>query len=280
MRSRARMEESKEVKGKSFDSDRPPLIVLENSKSCAQFSDFISTTILQWVSAGVLSVWGEIGQVSPPYLVLPLTVEPSKPRLCHDKRYLNLWIKDLPFKLDHLSDLPRYVLPGHYQTTFDEKSCFQHIYLHPSSCTFFGLQWQGFYFTFCTLPFGWKASAFLYHNLGLAVSGAARSFGVPLAQYIDDRHLGQLLVQSPKQPWAPSCQNTEAAAYILCYLLVEAGYFVNLSKSQCTPSTCGTFLGFLCDSIRRAFLIPEEKKVKFKVLRENSDVKNSSAFCR
>ena len=111
-----------DFKGKSFDSDRPSPIVLGSSKSCAQFSDFISTTILQWVSAGVLSIWGEIGQVSPPYLVLPLTVEPSKPRLCNDERYLNLWIKDLPFKLDHLSDLPRYFLPEHYQTTFDEKS--------------------------------------------------------------------------------------------------------------------------------------------------------------
>ena len=142
-----------DFKGKSFASDRPPPIVLKNSRSCAQFSDFISTTILQWVSAGVLSVWGQIGRVSPPNLVLPLTIEPSKPRLCHDERYLNLWIKDLPFKLDHLSDLPRYVLPGHYQTTFDEKSGYQHVYLHPSSRTFFGLYWQGFYFTFCTLPF-------------------------------------------------------------------------------------------------------------------------------
>ena len=111
-----------DFKGRSFDSDRPPPIVLENSKSCAPFSDFISSTILQWVSAGVLSVWGEVGRVPPPYLVLPLTVESSKPRLCHDERYLNLWIKDLPFKLDHLSDLPRYVLSGHYQTSFDEKS--------------------------------------------------------------------------------------------------------------------------------------------------------------
>ena len=149
-------------------------------------------------------------------------------------------------------------MPGHYQTTFDEKSGYQHVYLHPSSRTFFGLYWQGFYFTFCTLSFGWKASAFLYHNLGLAVSGAARSFGVPLSQYIDDRHLGQLLVQSSKQPWAPSYQNAE-----------EAGYFVNLSKSQCTPSTFVTFLGFICNSIRQAFFIPEEKKVKFKVLKEN-----------
>ena len=113
---------SGDFKGRSFDSDRPPSIVLENSKSCAQFSDFISSTILQWVKAGVLSVCGEISWVPPPYLILPLTVESSKPHLCHDERYLNLWIKDLPFKLDYLSDLVRYVLPGHYQTSFDEKS--------------------------------------------------------------------------------------------------------------------------------------------------------------
>lgn len=42
------------------------------------------------------------------------------------------------------------------------------------------------------LPFGWKVSAFIYHKLGLAVSGAARSLGVPVSQYIDDRNVGEL----------------------------------------------------------------------------------------
>ena len=118
-----------DFKGKSFDSEHPPPIVLENSKSCTQFSDFISATILQWVSAWLFAAWGKIGQVTPPL-----------PCLFHDEHYLNLWIKDLPFKLDHLSHLTRYVLPGHYQTTFDKKSGYQYIYLHPSSHTFFSLQ--------------------------------------------------------------------------------------------------------------------------------------------
>ena len=112
------------------------------------------------MSAGNLSVWGEIGRVSPPHLVLPLTAEPSKPRLCRDERYLNLWIKGLPFELDDLSDWPRYVLPRHYQTTFDEKSGYQHVYLHPSCLTFFGLYWQGFYFTFCTLRLAGRLELF------------------------------------------------------------------------------------------------------------------------
>ena len=74
------------------------------------------------MAAGVLDVWGRVGEVTLPHLVLPLTVEPSKPRLCHDERYVNLWIRALPFLLDHLPDLPRYVLPGHFQTSFNDKS--------------------------------------------------------------------------------------------------------------------------------------------------------------
>ena len=104
-------------------------------------------------------MWGRVGEVTPPHLVLPLTVEPSKPCLCHDERYLNLWIRDLPFRLDHLPDLPRYVLPGHFQTSFDDKSGYQHVLLHPSSRTYFGLEWNDVYFVFRALPFGWRASA-------------------------------------------------------------------------------------------------------------------------
>ena len=117
--------------------------------------------------------------MSSPHLALPITIEPSKPRLCHDERFLNLWIRDLPFKLDHLADLPRYVLPGHFQTTFEDKSGYQHVRLHPSSETYFGLEWDNFFFVFRTLPFSWKASAHIYHNLGLVVSHAARSLGSP-----------------------------------------------------------------------------------------------------
>ena len=143
-----------DFKGRSFDSDRPPPIVLENSKLALHFRISFPPLYCNGFRPESCRFGAKLGRVPPPYLALPLTVESSKRRLYHDERYLNLWIKDLPFKLDHLSDLPRYVLSGHYQTSFDEKSGYQHVYLHPSSRTFFGLQWQGFYFTFCTLPFG------------------------------------------------------------------------------------------------------------------------------
>ena len=179
-------------------------------------------------------------------MVFPLTVESSKPRLCHDEQYLNLWIRDLPFRLDHLPDLPRYVLPGYFQTSFDDKSGYQHVLLHSSSLTYFGLEWNDVYFVFRTLPFGWKASAFIYHNLGLFVTGAARSLGVPVPQYIDDRHVGQLFRSPAHASLVPSKVLAEAAAYIMCCLLIEAGYFIGNAKSQWVASTIDRFLGFLC----------------------------------
>lgn len=126
-------------KGSSYDSLFSPPMRLDIAKVCEQFRDFITDTVVDWVDAGVLAVRGRVGEVTSPHLVLPLTAEPSKPCLYHDERFLNLWIKDLPFRLDHLPDLPRYVLPG------------QRVLLHPSSRTFFDLEWNGVYFFFFAL---------------------------------------------------------------------------------------------------------------------------------
>ena len=154
-------------KGRCYDSAVPPVSASPNSPCCCRFCDFIDSTALDWISQGVIKVHGVVGDCSPSHLVLPLTVEPTKPRLCHDERFPNLWTRDLPFKLDHLPDLPRYVLPGHFQTTLDDKNGYQHFKIHPDSQEFFSFSWRGYNFAFCTLPFGWKASAFYITTLAL-----------------------------------------------------------------------------------------------------------------
>ena len=56
----------------------------------------------------------------------------------------------------------------------------------------------------------------------------------------------------------------------MCYSLVEAGYFISLAKSQSIPLTCERFLGFVCDSVRQALIIPQDKRNKFATLREDT----------
>ena len=94
--------------GKFFNSPFPAKMEFPNSPICAQFEEFISS-IIDRVQNGSLVFRGRVGQVEAPHLVVPITVEPSKPRMCHDEWFLNLWIKDCPFSLDYLSDLPRYI---------------------------------------------------------------------------------------------------------------------------------------------------------------------------
>ena len=48
-----------------------------------------------------------------------------------------------------------------------------------------------FFLKYRTISFGWKANAYIYHNIGMAATSRIRLFGVPCSQYIDDRHVGQ-----------------------------------------------------------------------------------------
>ena len=181
---------------------------------------------------------------------MPITIESSKPRMCHDERFLNLWIRDLPFSLDLIADLPRYVHKGNFQTTCDDKSGYDHVLLSTESQTYFGLEWRGWFFVFNTRPFGWKASAYLYHSIGLVATSYIRSHGVPCSQYIDDRHFGQLQIRHDAPPCSWSdFQRAQAALYIACYILIDLGYFIGPQKT--------------------AFLMPLDKKIKFTSLRED-----------
>ena len=47
-------------------------------------------SLLQSIEFGAICVWGRVGEVSPPRKVLPILVEPQKPRLCIDARFLHL----------------------------------------------------------------------------------------------------------------------------------------------------------------------------------------------
>ena len=65
----------------------------------------------------------------PMHLVLPMTIEPQKPRLCINARFLNLWMVDTPFSLETLVGVPRFVYPNSYMSKIDDKPGYDHILL-------------------------------------------------------------------------------------------------------------------------------------------------------
>ena len=263
-------------KGRRYDSDLPPIKRFSNHGSCKKFSDFVSKEILRRVATGATRVWGKVNGNDPPHLVLPLTVEPTKPRLCLDARFLNLWMRDMPFSLDRLVDVPRYVYEGSYMTKCDDKSGYDHVSLSLCSQTYVGFEWKGFWFVCTTLPFGWKISPFIYHTIGSAATGFFRARGIPCSLYIDDRLNGELLTASG--PWSvlPEARQEQyrrdaATAAVWCVLIVvtKLGYTIGLSKSVLVPSTTLEYLGFVVDSLNQCFRVPTRKIESFGSLRES-----------
>ena len=202
--------------------------------------------------------------------MLPLTVEPSKPRLCNDDRFLNLWIEDRPFSLDSVQHLPKYVDKGFYQTVCNDKSGYDHIKLHPTSLTYFGFQWGGWFFVSECIPFGWRSSAYIYHTTGLVVSFPPLwSWNIPSSLYIDDRHNGQLsfpgvTLPSAYQTLASGDEvNFALALFLTSYILTSIGYLIGLAKSKLTPPKRGSIPWF-CHRFRATgFYFVVSQKGKF-----------------
>ena len=127
----------------------PPQKQFRNHDSCRNFNGFISNEIINRVRTGAFRVWGEVGVDDPPHPVLSFTVEPSKPRLCLDAQFLNLWMRDAPFSLDKLSDVSRFVYPNSFMTKCDDKSGYDHVLLSEASQSYFGFSFCGLWSVVC-----------------------------------------------------------------------------------------------------------------------------------
>ena len=79
-----------------YKSAEPQSRVFKNHYSCKQFLQFVTETILQRIESEAILVWGKMVEVASPHLVLPMTIEPQKPKLCIDARFLNLLMVDTP----------------------------------------------------------------------------------------------------------------------------------------------------------------------------------------
>ncbi|CAG2211261.1 unnamed protein product [Mytilus edulis] len=224
-------------RGRCYDSSLPKPAYFQNSASCKGFEKFLCDTLLERIANGSLTVIGRVGECDPPLLVLPITIEPSKPRMCHDERYLNLWIKDFPFSLDTLKEVPRLIEKDSFMASLDDKSGYDHILLNPNSRQYFGIQFAGWYMVFNSLPFGFKASAFIYHTTGLVPISYCRSLGVPSLLYIDDRLVCEFKNTSLKKKSGHAELNGVPRVWLPAEQCLVCGYANDVGYQFC--QSCG-----------------------------------------
>lgn len=251
--------------GNSYDSLTPQRFYQKNSDSCRIDPKLVAKTLEERIVNGSLEIVGHIDNLSyedSPICIMPLTLDKTKLRLCHDERYLNLYIEDNPFKLDTLKEVPRLVDQHDLLINTDEKSGYDHVQLSVESRKFFGVMFSGWVLRYRTLPFGFKAACYIYQKIGQYVSGYLRKFGIPVLQYIDDRLFNVSA--------GPRVCDTNGKIYAILQLLTSLGYTLSIHKSVISPTTSLKFLGFIIDSHDKVFKLPEDKRDTFCKLRETA----------
>ena len=77
-----------------------------------------------------------------PKMCLPLGIEPKKPRLFWDGRWLNFMCRYSPCRMDGVEKVPQCAWQGAHQGTLDHEYGFHNIPPHADSGTYFGFKWQ------------------------------------------------------------------------------------------------------------------------------------------
>ena len=108
----------------------------------ASYDGWANNEIESLVQKGSLAAWSTVADTKTqpvPRICLPLGVEPKKPRLIWDARYLNSMCKHSPFQINGVGKVAQCSWKGAQRVTLDHKSGFHNVPPTPESWEYFGL---------------------------------------------------------------------------------------------------------------------------------------------
>lgn len=119
--------------------DRPHKVSFKNHQSLYKHWDFSAKTLLQLVQWGAVEILDDESQIQ---VISPLGVadQDGKLRLILNARYLNVFLKNLEFKYQRLRDALLFLEKDSHMATWNLKSGYYHIFLHPSARKYIGFK--------------------------------------------------------------------------------------------------------------------------------------------
>lgn len=234
----------------------------------AEFEGWVDGEISKLAESGAILRWAEFADITvnpKPTIVLPMGVEPKKPRLFTDGRYLNNMFVHSEFQMDGVGKVSQIAWAGAQQSVMDHASGFHHVPLDPESWKYVGLCWKGEYYVWTVLCFGLSCSPYIYHTLSSAVGEYLRERDVPVLVWLDDFYFTNF---TSTKSWAEAEQvrAAHAASHLVLSVFHRAGYFMSVKKCVLEPTTRLVYLGIECDSSQCRFEVPADKLDKLEVI--------------
>ena len=194
-----------------------------------------------------------------PYIVQPISVATNaagtKQRLIYDCRALNEFQQSPPMRYPRLTDLVRWADEGSDQllASLDAKSAYYGLLVQAGWEEAFGFWWEGQFYVYTVMCFGWRNGPFCYQSLMDVLNAAMRVWlcGIVYAiTYIDDTGLLARAAAMLRVLWAFT------RAFVL------AGITLSSAKSLLKGVRSLLMLGLISCLDKRGFIIPEEKVVR------------------
>jgi hypothetical protein len=242
-----------------FASRYPPKRVFQNFVP-KEFEGWVDSEISSLIEKKVILEWEPSMGGESPTVIAPLLVEPTKPRLIYDARYVNKFMELPEFSLDSVGKFASCGWKGMYTFTMDHKNG----YVLPRTATPICLEILWFYLErkdLCIYHFVfWMVSSPLYtSSLTESVAAFIREIVMaPIMTWIDDIISGTTEKEralSDKEQF----ESAEFVIFIISMVYFYCGYFVSISKSVFQPSKLTKYLGILVDTENEKFLVPQSR---------------------
>lgn len=185
-----------------------------------------------------------------PKVVNPLGValNSDKERLVLNGIYINSYMQDLPFRYERLRDILTFLQKGGFISSWDLKSGYFHVLIHPKYRTYFGFQIGGAYLHFNGVCFGWKQPCYVFTVVMQEVFLEVRARSIPVLAYIDDGITAD-----------PSYEKCLWSVVRVVKLLDLLGAYFGIPKCRFRPSQEGEWLGFELVSRDEQFRVSSKK---------------------
>ncbi len=230
----------------------PPRKDIKNNKSASMHSVFVQEAINELITSGRVL---EVDQV--PWVVNPLSVaiqSSGKKRLILDLRHVNRYLEKQHIKYEDWKVALSYFHKGAYMISFDLKSGYHHIDIHPDHQTFLGFAWKFpncvsyRYFIFTVLPFGLSTAPHIFTKTLKPIVKYWRFNGINLGLFLDDGWL----IESDQDTCSILSKNIKSD-------LDESGLISSDPKCQWEPCQIIEWLGLVWNSIEGTIKLTDRR---------------------
>lgn len=235
----------------------PPWHAPCNLPGAFQFADWTSAAVAELVADGAISPCSFVPWITAALGVVPKST-PGRYRLIIDLRYVNFFLRYIPFRMETLPRCRSIFRRGDFLFSIDLRNAYHTVEIAPEHRKFLGFCWAGQYYVYNCLPFGLSCSPVFFSELVHVLVKRWRRRGVRCIAYLDD------LVFA-----ASSLSEARRVRDLVLRDIDASGFVVNFDKSVLEPCTSLKVLGFQVDTVSMTFSIPAPRLSKMRrVLQE------------